>query len=183
MTIKTDSWHYGWYIYFLREAGVEIKTPNLCKYFWSVVIGAPGIWVLLRVVKMTERVGRMFNRIPAGPRIPETVVSAMGWLILAIVVAAAIAGIAALGVIIYLFPMHSLVVTAIVGGAIIALLLVLAIIAGIADWINGRPRKPSKPRKSLEVPGTAKLVWNFAWAKKERICPFITFEQVEEKYR
>ena len=37
---------------------------------------------------------------------------------------------------------------------------------------------PAKPRKPIEIPGTVKLVWNYGWAKKRRICPFLTFEKI-----
>lgn len=151
MTIKTNSWHYAWYTFVLREAELTIKQANLCQYFWLVMVGAPTVWAVSRAAGLGH-------------------ITPLRWTYNVFLAACTIYFFGFIGYLAYQYPLIAAIVAgSIVGGVAVALVALVALIF-VADRLEG---------KRVEVPGTVKLVWHYAWAKKRRICPFLTFEEAE----
>lgn len=147
MTIKTDSWHYRWYLYWL-DHGRGNKPgykENLCHYMRVLVFWAPLTW--------------LFGN--AGLR-------TIGKWLLNIYLVVWLAGMAAGLVYLAIYaPMTLFWVGVGMGSVVLAAILIGAVWVFLEDRFAG---------KRIEVPGTLKLAAGYVMAKKRRICPFLDFE-------
>ena len=150
MTIKTDSWHYKWYAYWLTHGrgNTPAYKENFCHYVRVLMFWAPITWI-------DQHTFWDWEKLTMRTMIGVFAVSMLGWIGLMVTVAAMTQTTK------FLMAIGSL------GG----LLGIIGCLILLVKTMRG---------KKLEIPGTVKLVGSYAIAKKRRICPFIDFEERNE---
>lgn len=153
MTIKTDSWHYRWYAYWL-ERGRGNKPhyqENLCHYVRVLLFWAPMTWLdqTYDAAARSKRVG----------------------VALVLLIGAAYVGL--IGLLLTLLGIDYPVQFLMALGSLAGLIVTLAMLYYLGRFIltHRLPRPPT-----FGIPTTTRLIAACAVAKKHRICPFITFE-------
>lgn len=151
MTIKTDSWHYKWYAYWLtygRGNKIEFRE-NLCHYVRVLLFWAPMTWI---------------DRHTAwdwGVWTPRFVLG---------VIALIYVGLFGLLLVMSAITQTTKFLMGI--GSFGGLVSCIGLLVLLVKTMRG---------KRLEIPGTIKLAGGYVVARKRRICPFIEFDEQEAR--
>lgn len=147
-SVKKKTWHYKWYQYWLNNGrGIPEKyRENLCHYVRVLLFWAPVTWIDNHTNWDWGKVG------------------AVGAILF-------IAGLILWGLTVLTinFPIEM----SLAAGSFIALLLFLLML--VVAWRGAQGKDLGIERTIFEAIDTTKLVWNYAVAKKRKICPYIEF--------
>ena len=147
MAIRTDSWHYRWYMYWLAHGRGVVPgyQENLCHYIRVLLFWAPGTWIDQHSYWDWEKLSK------------RVALSVLGLYILS-GVALLVATSAVTQTTRFLMAT----------GSLIGLLTCIGMMIATVRTVRTR---------QIGIPGTVKLGARYVVAKKRRICPFLTFEE------
>lgn len=197
MTIKTTAWHYKMYRWWRDTLDREhLPRPNLCTYFWTVMLWAPLLWTLVALAAGLGKIGGAMGNAIFAPLVDWGGWGWNGWRKVQLAfVALWVGGMS--GGLLYLLVLAlianwSLTLTIgglIIGGIIgigVGILVIVLTIVTIGEIMGERPKKEKKYkpapelREPFRMPPTLALIWGYLMGKKHKVCPFLEFEGEEE---